>query len=218
MSSMRTIIIQVSISTIYRQDVTKTIRSASWKKNLLGTDKEILRIFQECVDAGPDLCALHEATAEKVHDRFEKILTNLKRAPVAVTSKGGVGPTTDYGIFEYKWAKLFFFQFLYSPYDGSGASLMSALRALEEGDARPFWDIVAPFKPHYGCTMTSPQGAENIQIPDATTAISCSDGLPVNDTPEEVEKVFQELMAQSEFGDVWPLRSSCVYVHYFPHS
>lgn len=184
-------------------------------KNLLGTDKEVLRIFQECADVGPDLCALHEATAEQVLARIEKIYDDLKRAPAAVLTEGGTGRIPDYGILEFKWAKAFFFQFLYSPYDGSGPTLMSVLRALEGGDARPFWDFIAPLKPQ--CGDTGPSQEFIIELPDATTAISCSDGLPVNDTPAELEVVFQELTAQSEFGDLWALRAACEYVLYPVH-
>lgn len=182
-------------------------------KNLLDTDKGWLNVLQECVDIGPDVCALHEGTVEQVHARITKILDDLKANPIAVESQGDDGPLPDYGIFEYSLAKTFLFEFLYSPYDGTGPAVMSALRALEDGDARPFWDMVVLKIPQYKCTC--PAAAPTIQTPNAITAISCSDGLPVNDTVKDLNKVFQDLTTQSEFGDVWNLRAACVCVFYY---
>lgn len=182
----------------------------SWKKNLLDTDKELLRILQECVDVGPDVCALYEKTAEKAHARLTKIFDNLARNPVSIPATGGA--SLDYGVLEYNMVRKNFFEFLTSPYVDTGRSIMAALRALEDGDGRPYWDFLFPPAPPSASNCTLTPSAPPFQATDAETAIACSDGLPVNDTAEQLEEYFQELKAQSEFADVWGVRPTCVYV------
>lgn len=147
-----------------------------------------------------------------MHTRLTKILENLKRFPVSVPTKGGAGPSPDYGIVEYKAVKKTLLLFLYNPYTGKASQLMSALRALENGDGRPIMEYIAPPASQSDSDGIFPPHLSLYQSLDARTAISCSDGLPVDDTVEELEDVFKELMKQSEYGDVWDLRISCAYV------
>lgn len=176
----------------------------------MDTDKELRLILQACADAGPEKCALYEPTANQVHARLTNIFENLKRNPVAVLTNSSAGPSVDYGIVDYKSAKGPLFLFLYSPYSGLGPILMSAFRALEDGNGEPFWNIVAPLLPQFSCSCKP--GASTIETPEAVLAIACSDGLPIADTVEELEKGFHELRRQSEFADVWTIRPSCMYV------
>lgn len=87
---------------------------------------------------------------------------------------------------------------------------MSAFRALEEGKGEPFWTLVAPLQPAFSCSCKP--SAPTIATPEAIIAIACSDGLPVKDTVEELEKVFYDLRKQSEFADVWAIRQLCMCV------
>lgn len=167
-------------------------------------------MLQACVNAGPEKCALFEPTANQVHARLTKILENLKRKPVAVLASSGVGPSIDYGIVDYKSARTLLFMFLYSPYSGMAPTLMSAFRALEDGKGGSLWNLIAPSQPPFSCSC-KPK-APTIETPEAVLAIACGDGVPVEDTVEELEKGFYEQSKQTEFAEFWQLRPRCAYV------
>lgn len=167
-------------------------------------------MLQACVDAGPNKCALFEPTANQVHSRLTKILENLKRNPVAVLGSSSVEQSIDYGVIDYKSVRTLLFMFLYSPYSGMAPTLMSAFRALEDGKGEPLWNLIAPSQPSFSCSC-KPK-AQTIETPEAVLAIACGDGLPVEDTVEELEKGFYEQSKQTEFAELWQLRPPCAYV------
>lgn len=174
----------------------------------MDTDKSLYLILQACADVGPERCILYESTAQRIHDRLTSILETLKRNPIAASTGCG---SHDYGIVDYKMVKSFLLMFLYSPYSpGAAERLAFALRALEIGEARPFWNLIRPLQ--QGLTCTCPSEAPTLQTLEAQQAIHCGDGVPLEDTVDEIDEFFHELRQQSEFADVWPYRVMCKYV------
>lgn len=183
--------------------------AALWSKNLVDTEAGLKLFFEGCVEAGPKLCGLYESTAEKVQARYENILTNLKRRPLAVPTIGQDSTAIDYGVIDYTLVKSLVFLFLYSPYarapDASSVAshLSFRLSAVEKGDGLPLWNAIKYGLPRFECT----RGLHATLLPVATYVIACGDGKAVNDSVDELEEFFYEL--NSTFADVWPIRARC---------
>lgn len=183
--------------------------AALWSKNLVDTEAGLKLFFEGCVEAGPKLCGLYESTAEKVQARYENILTNLKRRPLAVPTIGQDSTAIDYGVIDYTLVKSLVFLFLYSPYarapDASSVAshLSFRLSEVEKGEGLPLWNAIKYGLPRFECT----RGPHATLVPVATYVIACGDGKAVNDSVDELEEFFYEL--NSTFADVWPIRARC---------
>jgi hypothetical protein len=105
--------------------------------------------FEACVDAGPDACALHAAAASTIKARVANITAQLKSRPLPVVSDH------SYGLVDYRLLRELLFHFLYAPYGvaprPTAQSLSVALVAVEAGDGRPLWELVAGDQPNIVC-------------------------------------------------------------------
>ena len=61
---------------------------ALWSQNLVDTEKGLGMFFEQCADAGPELCGLYESTSQKVEARYNALLDTLKRRQLAVFTNG----------------------------------------------------------------------------------------------------------------------------------
>ncbi|KAF7791738.1 hypothetical protein EIP86_002762 [Pleurotus ostreatoroseus] len=180
----------------------------------MDTDKVLDMFFEECAAAGPELCALHDASASRIKARFMNLLTSLKTAPMAVTATSLLASPTEYGIVDYALVLRIVFEFSYGPYPAAArtvtpADLASALAAAEKGDPVPLWDLDKNNTVEFKCQCSpSPKPPASVGM-DATAAISCTDGDPVEDTTEELGKLWDRVLGDSIFGALWGGRARC---------
>ena len=191
---------------------------ALWSNNLVDTDKVLDMFFEECAAAGPELCALHDASASRIKARFMSLLISLKTAPMAVTATSLLASPIEYGIVDYALVLRIVFEFSYGPYPAAArtvtpADLASALAAAEKGDPVPLWNLDKNNTVEFKCQCSpSPKPPATVGM-DATAAISCTDGDPVEDTTEELGKLWDRVLGDSMFGALWGGRARCSYVY-----
>ena len=182
-----------------------------------------MRVFsQACVDAGPETCAIHESTAEKVEDRLNAIFEAIKQRPLPAVPNGTDFSDQDYGVATYGLARNLLFQdYLYSPYgnypwkEPIAPAIASIFYEIEQGNGFPLWNASKLGLTSFQCSSSS--GSSNLPDRSAGVAVACGDGDPVYDTIEDLEALQVKLNNQSEFGDEWNLRANCVCVQSQPH-
>ncbi|EKM58437.1 uncharacterized protein PHACADRAFT_252751 [Phanerochaete carnosa HHB-10118-sp] len=188
--------------------------SGLWSNNLLDTDLALHTVLDACVAAGPLSCALYESTTEKVHDRLTAIFDNLKKQPLPVYSNE---TRIEYGLVDYKFARLALFGQLYSPYGRAtlypSMLVLNALAQLEKGDGLPLGRLlgIVPVRAPFTCECPGDPRPPVVATPGALAAIVCADADPARavDTVEDLEEHFVRMREHSEFADQWPLRVLC---------
>lgn len=188
-----------------------------WSNNLVDTDKILDWFFEACAEAGPKLCSLHDSSASKIKDRFLSLFNSLKTSPMPVAATSLLASPSEYGIVDYALALRVVFAFTYGPYASpvrtfTPAVLASALAAAEKGDPVPLWNLDKNNTIEFKCSC-GPSSPVPFLRGDATAAISCTDGDPVEDTTEELQAVYDTLIADSMFGPLWSARARCSYVY-----
>lgn len=190
-------------------------RLALWSKNLLDADKTLEWILRACAEAGPEKCALHEPTADKIHARILRLFAKLKESPVPVFLPEHTWATRS-ALIDYKIAKGALFLAMYGPYgrDILGARwIATALRDLENDNGETLWRLFGRLVERFQCECPIPGQPlpPDVTTPDAQNAIICGDGDEVRDTVEDLKKHLEMLAETSEFADmIAPLRGSCV--------
>jgi pimeloyl-ACP methyl ester carboxylesterase len=189
---------------------TKNYYDTLWDKNLADTDTGLRMYFEACADAGPELCGIWEPTTAEVSARYDSILQNLKRRPLAVPSNSTTSSDLDYGIVDYATVKSVVFAYLYSPYPqvpgktASAASTLSFyLSEIEKGNGLPLWNVWKGTLPHFVCTCPpgAPGNVPATLSPDALMTYMCGDGRVVDQSIEEMEQFLKGI--NSTFADVW---------------
>ena len=189
---------------------------ALWSQNLVDTEKGLGMFFEQCADAGPELCGLYESTSQKVEARYNVLLDTLKRRPLAVFTNGEDSTAQDYGVVDYSMVKSTIFMFLYNPYAGilghpSAASRLSfLLNEVEKGNGLPLWNTLKLGLPHFQCKCGQDDPLAVLPTPATTITILCGDGKVVDKTIEELED--HQLGMNSTFADLWPWHARCSYV------
>lgn len=196
-----------------------TPNTALWSNNLVDTDKVLDMFFEACAEAGPELCALHESSTSKIRQRFMNVLALIKTSPMPVTATSLLASPTDYGTVDYTLVLEVLFLFTYSPYAirpgaVSPASLASAFAAVEKGNAVPLWNLHKNNIIEFKCSCSPTPSVPPFVMENALSAISCTDGDPVDDTVEELQAVYDRLIGDSMFGVIWGGRARCSYVYY----
>lgn len=184
-----------------------------WSNNLIDTDKTLYEFLDACAKAGPELCAIHEPTADAVSTRLHSILEHLKRRPLSVATRLN-GSAPQYGLVDYKMAHRVLFSYLYSPYGSNGVyfaqNLSHAFAEAEKGNGAPLGRLTGLVPTPFKCECPAP-GPPVVPLltPDTMTAIACGDGGLLNDTEHDLEKHFKKMFADSEFADMWSYRARC---------
>ncbi|KAI0086450.1 TAP-like protein-domain-containing protein [Irpex rosettiformis] len=196
---------------------TRNYYTTLWSQNLVDTEKGLDMFFEECVAAGPDLCGLYESNAQKVKARFNGIIENLKRRPLAVPASDRDSTSLDYGVIDYAIVKNIVFLFLYNPYvnllypgqsESSAASRLSFhLSEVEKGNGLSLWNVIKSGLPHFECHCGSESPESPLLTPLTTLSIMCGDGEAIRDTIDELEDHMYEM--NSTFADLWPWRVRC---------
>lgn len=163
-----------------------------------------------CNEAGPEGCAFHEPTREGIHARLDKLLARLREHPVAVVPAMCDWSKVPPRLVTWSDAKRLVSAALYQPVL-MFPRLAEVLAALEQGNGRPFYDLVmagegrqgggggddaAPARPPL-CDVEAarppdvPRFGEDTE--DAFPAIMCADMPPINDTVKEFRRFAREL-------------------------
>lgn len=195
--------------------------AALWSNNLVDTDKVLDWFFEECVEAGPELCALHDSSATKIKDRFMNLLASIKASPMPVVATTSLASPAEYGIVDYALVLNVLLLFTFGPYAGRSrtfnpATLASALAATEKGDPVPFWNLYKNGVVEFKCSCDANPPIPPVPVSfrgHASPAILCTDGDPVDDTTEELQVLFDQLAGDSIFGPLWGGRIRCSYVY-----
>lgn len=192
--------------------------TALWSNNLVDTDKGLDMLFEACAETGPDHCALHDSSASKIKERFMNVLASIKSSPMPVTATSMLASPADYGVVDYTLALEVIFLFIYSPYPSrsaavSPADLASAIAAVEKGNPVPLWNLHKNSTIQFKCSCGPIPPVPSFLLDNAVTAISCTDGDPVDDTVEELQAVYNRLIGDSMFGVLWNGRARCSYVY-----
>ena len=134
-----------------------------------------------------------------------------------MTAPTSISTAVEYGVVDYALILKVVFGFLYGPYPGhsrpvTATALAYALAAAEKGNGFPLWELQKNNTEALDCRCGPGPVPTPYKSPDAIAGIACSDGEVVNDSPEDLEAVFNKLVEDSMFGLLWGGRIRCVYV------
>ncbi|KAJ3539136.1 hypothetical protein NM688_g6410 [Phlebia brevispora] len=182
-----------------------------WSNNLVDTEETLDWFFEECIEAGPELCALYDSSAAKIKERVMRLLASIQKEPIPVVASTTLSSPTEYGIVDYALALRVLFVFLYFPYHtfaqtAPATDLAFALASAEKGDGVPLWNLQAAYIVQFKCSCSP---APPLPQPIATTAIMCSDGDPVEESIEEMQTLLDKIARDSMFAPLWPLHVVC---------
>lgn len=161
------------------------------------------------MDAGPLLCPLHENSAEKIHNRIQTLLNNLRSYPVSFYN----ATTGAYGEVDYSLVKSALFRTLYSPYS-LAKPLISALAGLERGNLEPIYELSAMkevgklITGSCACPATGGDLSSKSSVYDVLS-IACGDGDLVTDDVDTLKKYYDDLSSSSIFAEAWWLHLGC---------
>ena len=161
--------------------------------------------YEDCIDVGPEECAIYEPSVEQIRDRVNGVIERLRVAPIAfVNATDG-----EQGIVDYFIAKNQLFRTIYFPHS-QGRSFANALAALEQGDSEPIWRLSQTARLaqllDQSCDPLTNRSYIGVV---SSVAIACGDGDPVQESLEDLRNFYQELSQQSSFADLWTLHVGC---------
>ncbi|KAI5119053.1 hypothetical protein M0805_005919 [Coniferiporia weirii] len=177
-----------------------------WSNNLRDTDAALLDIYQSCVEAGPQKCALYETSAALIQARVDALLTSLRTAPIPLYDAS----TSTYDTVDYALVRMLMLSTLYQTHRG-GAALMDTLAALERGDGASAYarSIKYAFSRFLTCNCASESFMPNGGHSELLGAISCGDSVDRDDSIEDIRMAYEEMAKMSSFAESWYPRSGC---------
>ena len=161
--------------------------------------------YEDCIDVGPEECAIYEPSVEQIRDRVNGVIERLRIAPIAfVNATDG-----EQGIVDYFIAKSQLFRTIYFPHF-QGRSFANALAALEQGDSEPIWRLSQTARLaqllDQSCDPLTNRSYIGVV---SSVAIACGDGDPVQESLEDLRNYHLELSQQSSFAELWGFRVRC---------
>ncbi|OTA58952.1 alpha/beta-hydrolase [Hypoxylon sp. EC38] len=180
---------------------------------LRDTDKVMEAFYYFCYKAGPSGCALYSPSPAAIKERLERLLKRIRQYPIIVQA-AKTGPDMPQ-LITWSHLKRLISAALYRPIF-MFKNFANVLRALENGDGEPFYQLVKSEKstPPICSIEAIPPNVPRLEEgnDDAFPAILCADSPPVEDTVKEFSKYVEELIhISSAAGDVNALfRMACV--------
>jgi hypothetical protein len=164
---------------------------------------------EACHNAGPAKCHLWAHSPSAVQERRDNLLESLKRNPVLVPAWATpTGPDMPL-LVTYGLVQLMTRGMIYAPL-ANAPRMARIYAALERGDGIPYYESAAELARATGgplseqlCSVTDMPATEPRETPmelDALSAIMCSDGEPVSDTPDEFARYVQKMRAISRWA------------------
>jgi hypothetical protein len=194
--------------------------SGQWSNQLRDTDAGLQMVYESCVEAGPESCALHAPNAAGVKARADTIFTKLKTGPLPVLPAKNATSALEYGLVDYVMVRSLVFQFLYSPYDKKGmnaAIVASALAAIEHGDGRPLWDLASAYRTKdFKCDCDKDRDFKPPRYTKVSNlAITCSDADAVEDNVAGLQAHYENMAKMSSFAELFDVRVNCACVRVY---
>jgi len=166
---------------------------------LRDTDKVMEAFHFYCHQAGPVLCSFYADSPEAISERLDKLLQTLKDRPLIVNADVQKGPDMPQ-LITWSHLKRFMTRIMYQPL------LMFPIFAriladLEAGDGRSFYDTVLAQDPDTSfCSIeVLPPTLPRLEEANGEVypAVACADGLPNNDTLEDLVDILDHYKAIS---------------------
>ncbi|TFK97519.1 Alpha/Beta hydrolase protein [Pterulicium gracile] len=98
-----------------------------WEKTVVDADNGLLSFFELCAEAGAELCAFHNSTAEEIQERYNVLYERVTTRSIMISNDTPLGPAT----FESTIHPV-----LYWPHQFP--AIARTLASLEEGITEPF--------------------------------------------------------------------------------
>ncbi|KAF4602732.1 hypothetical protein EYR40_005949 [Pleurotus pulmonarius] len=136
-----------------------------WSKNLLDADKTLQIFFDDCFEAGPDVCPFYEPSPQAISRKLDDLTRAIFLRPVPVVTD------ISYGLVDYARLRMSIFQSLWSPY-AFFPQLAQGLADLINGNGTTLYQIME--QPLFDCSCGTP--TPPTIIADGGIAISCTDG------------------------------------------
>ncbi|KAI1343268.1 hypothetical protein F5Y15DRAFT_369532 [Xylariaceae sp. FL0016] len=183
---------------------------------LRDTDKVMSAFYEYCHKAGPSRCDFFADAPDLIEERFQTLLDTIHEHPVIIPA----GTPTTSGpdmpqLVQWSHVKRLTSAALYRPIF-MFKKFATVLRGLEEGDGRPFYDLIKSEKatPPICSIEAIPPNVPRVEEgnSDAFPAIMCADYPPVNDSVADFITFVEQLKGiSSAAGDVNALfRLACV--------
>lgn len=167
--------------------------------------------YSFCHKAGPSSCGFYAPTPAAIEQRLAKLLSGLKKHPIIVPA-AELGPDMPQ-LITWSHLKRLISAALYRPIF-MFKNFASVLKALEDGDGKPFYQLVKPESSSVCSFKAIPPNVPRSEEgnADAFPAIMCADSPPVDNTVEEFAEFVDRLVnISSSAGDVNALfRLACV--------
>jgi len=184
-----------------------------WANTVRDADKACHLAYAACATA-PNLCPIHESTADLIAARVNSLFERLKQSPLIVPAANN---GSRYGVVDYGMAKTVLINALYAPYSYIPRTF-SALAAAEKGQGTPLFELfltmsgaLAPSE--WRCTCDDDGNTPRAAVDTtALAAIGCGDALPVQEDIEDLEAFYEELAQTSSFADVSKAHVLCACV------
>ncbi|KAI0839370.1 alpha/beta-hydrolase [Hypoxylon sp. FL0890] len=185
----------------------------SYVNFLRDTDKVMEAFYDFCYKAGPSSCAFYASVPGAIKERLERLFERIRQHPVIVQA-AETGPDMPQ-LITWSHLKRLISAALYRPIF-MFKKVATVLRALENGDGEPFYQLVKSEKstPPTCSIEAIPPNVPRLEEgnDDAFPAILCADSPPVKDTVEDFAKFVEQLThISSAAGDVNALfRMACI--------
>ena len=181
--------------------------SGQWITVMRDTERSLLNFFTECVNMGPELCAIAnftgpDTTAEDLHQEYAKIIQELLYDPIYMPDDYQAMPWAQLGgVPILQDVKLYTYTQLYRPWQFPVLNLVMNIAFKRDWK---YWIEV----------VTTPLPANSTEIPWSLSAnafhgIACGDGAFRADKPEDMYSWVKAEASAGPFADVfspqvWP--------------
>lgn len=168
---------------------------------MASTDDALTSIYDSCVVAGPQLCAIYENSTDLVRARVNRLLDSIHLDPIALIDD--TDPTNiTWEVLDYSTAVGLIFTVLYTPYEDA-QPFAEAIAQLEQGNTSSILQLISsPLPDICAANASSPFSDDNIF--NAKTAVWFGDSLTDgNRTFAEAQANYQAMLNVSEFATVW---------------
>ncbi|KAJ5730859.1 uncharacterized protein N7483_005367 [Penicillium malachiteum] len=172
--------------------------AGNWLANLQDSDGALNTFFENCHEAGPQSCPFASDDLQDLKDRFQRVLEDLKRSPLAVPASKSRGPE----IVTYSDIHTLVFSSLYSPVD-SYPLVAQVFTDLSQRNG----SSAADFKAY-----ARKEGIDEKHAKEVLSSVLCTDGADFRGmNKSEYREYLKALEDQGHFiGDDWAaLRLSC---------
>lgn len=176
---------------------------ALWSNNLLDTPKTLNRFFETCHAAGPS-CPFWAPSPSLIAANLTRIYEDIITNPIPIRT------STSYGFLDYTRVRAVVFTALYSPW-ATWPLLAQALGDLGGAKRDPELMYRLTEIPTFKCACSGScdngkdrreQDFEAV-VPDAQTAILCSDGPDIPSDVASAKRYLDDLSKDSDWGSLW---------------